>query len=256
MRVSIITPTLNSERYLEETLISLWDDPSIDLEHIIVDGGSNDLTLGIASRYPSRVISDPDDSMYEAINKGLENATGDIFGYVNSDDQVTPGGLATVVQSFSDQPHARWLTGPMDFVDEDGLYLATLRPPKPLSPARYRALGWSCFPQPATFFRRDFAQELGGFDTRFRFVADYDFFARALDHETPLYATQTLARFRLHSSNLSKNHAAMEEEAQLVSYAVPMSHLQRVVRRTATKLQVNLSNPGWAVGKRTGRVAY
>ena len=91
LQVSIITPTLNSERYLEETLTSLWSDPGVDLEHIIVDGGSTDLTLDIASRYPGRVISDPDDSMYEAINKGLEVATGEIFGYVNSDDQLTPG---------------------------------------------------------------------------------------------------------------------------------------------------------------------
>lgn len=259
MLVTIVTPTFNSERYIEETLRSIWTDDAIPgetLEHIVVDGESTDRTVEIASRYPSEIIVGRDGGMYEAINKGLHAAKGEIFGYVNSDDQLTSTALAEVTSALGGQSDRRWVVGAMIFTDAAGRDLAVLRPPRWLSPARFRALGWNCFPQPSTFYLTEFARELGGYDTSYKLAADYDFAIRALDKERPLYVHRPLSRFRLHEFNLSKDHRAIEAEARAIAFEPPMSTTRRRWLKLLTKVQVNTTNPRWAIGKLTGSLRF
>lgn len=258
--ISIITPSLNSERFIEDTLRSIWGSTNggRQIEHIVVDGESTDGTAGIVGSYPSRLISGRDGGMYEAINKGLTAATGEIFGYVNSDDELTPGALERVARAFAANPDKNWLVAPMILIDGDGNALATLRPPRWLSPTRFRALGWNCFPQPSTFFRTEFARnELGGFDTSYRFVGDWDFFLRALDRGRPIYVSQPLSRFRLHDTNLSRQRTDMRADARPMNEkAEALGEPRRSLLRFITKAQINITNPGWAIGKRTGKINY
>jgi glycosyltransferase involved in cell wall biosynthesis len=259
MLITIVTPTLNSERYIEETLRSIWTDDTIPgetLEHIVVDGESTDRTVEIASRYPSEIIVGRDGGMYEAINKGLQAAKGEIFGYVNSDDQLTAAAVAEVRTGLGQESDHQWIVGPVVMMDANGRDLAVLRPPRWLSPARFRALGWNCFPQPSTFYRTKFARELGGYDATYRLAADYDFAMRALDAARPLYASRPLSRFRLHESNLSKDHQAIETEARAIASEPSMSATRRRWLQLLTKVQVNTTNPRWAIGKLTGSLRY
>jgi glycosyltransferase involved in cell wall biosynthesis len=259
MLVTIVTPTLNSERYVEETLQSVWsgdDRPGETLEHIIVDGGSTDRTLEIVGRYPSKVITGRDGGMYEAINKGLEAATGDIFSYINSDDQLMRGTLTTVRDIFARHPDCRWLVASTMMIDADGKDLALLRPPRWLSPARFRAIGWNCLPQQSTYCRTAFARELGGYDATYQLAGDYDFAMRALDQERPIYAPGPLSRFRLHAANLSKDREAIDAEARAVATKDPFNPWWRLWLGFLTKVQVNASNPKWALGKTVGFMEY
>ena len=87
-RFGVVTPSLNAERFFEATLDSIWDQRSetISIDHVLVDGGSTDTTIKIASRYPSRtIISRDDQGMYDAVNRGMALVEGDIVGYINAD---------------------------------------------------------------------------------------------------------------------------------------------------------------------------
>jgi len=258
-RITIVTPTLDAGRYLRPLLESLWSQPEspLALEHIIVDGGSRDDTLAIATSYPSQVIAETAGNMYDAINDGLARARGDLFGYVNADDELLPTTLRDVTRAFARHPTAQWLVAPMVHIDDHGRTLATLRPPRWLSADRYRALGWNCFPQPSCFFRTALVRRLDGFRTEYGLAADYDLCARALARAQPLYLHAPLSRFRLHHANLSKrSRPRMLSEARTVAHDSDMSHWRRRALRLVTKLQINITNPQWALGKLTGRIHY
>ena len=256
MKISIVTPTLNAERFFRTTLDSIWADHGAEIEHIVVDGGSTDGTLDIAAEYPARVITGKDGGMYEAINKGLAAVTGDVFGYVNADDEVPAGAFAALTEALGRDPGAGWVVSPTVFIDANGQELATLRPPRRMSPRRFRALGWNCIPQPSTYWLTAFAREVGEFDTTYRMAGDYDYLIRSLDRQRPLYVPTPLSRFRLHDANLSLAHDAIAAESRRITAEPPMPGAVRLALRWATKLQLNVMNPRWALGKRTGRVRY
>ena len=104
-RISIVTPSDQQGRYLEQTVQSVLGQGYENLEYIVVDGGSTDESRLILERYAERLAwwcSEPDDGQTHAINKGLRQATGDIVAYLNSDDILLPGALASVAQAFDD----------------------------------------------------------------------------------------------------------------------------------------------------------
>jgi glycosyltransferase involved in cell wall biosynthesis len=104
LKISIITPTFNSEKYLERCIKSIQSQDYNDIEHIIIDGDSNDETKKIIKKYRNNktiLISEKDDGIWDAMNKGLKIATGDIVGFLNSDDYYYPHALKTVVKYFN-----------------------------------------------------------------------------------------------------------------------------------------------------------
>jgi hypothetical protein len=160
-----------------------------------------------------------------------------------------------VLDAFRRHPGRRWLVAPTVFVDEHGAELAVLRPPRFLSAARYRTLGWSCLPQPSTFLRTELMRELGGFDTSYRLAGDYDLFARALDRTAPLHLSRPLSRFLLHRESLTSTRTReMRAESQRIERQSHMPFPRHMLLKLLTKVQVNASNPGWAWGKLRGRI--
>ena len=117
MKISIITITLNSRKYLDKSISSVLSQDHQNLEYIFVDGGSTDGTLEIIKKYAEkdqriRWISEPDRGIADAMNKGVALATGDIIAHLHSDDSYpAPGILSTVTHEFSSCPDALWLTG-------------------------------------------------------------------------------------------------------------------------------------------------
>jgi glycosyltransferase involved in cell wall biosynthesis len=122
MLISIITITYNAEQFLERTIQSILAQTDQDFEYIIVDGKSKDGTLAIAEKYKSRVnklISEPDNGLYDAMNKGLKNATGDFVWFMNAGDEINDKEVvARIVQSVTQQTDV--LYGDTFFVDNDG----------------------------------------------------------------------------------------------------------------------------------------
>jgi len=113
-KISIVTPSYNQGKYIEETILSVLNQDYPNLEYIIIDGGSNDNSVEIIKKYENKLkywISEKDSGQTNAINKGFEHATGEIFAYLNSDDVYLPNTLHLVAKLFTNFKEVRWITG-------------------------------------------------------------------------------------------------------------------------------------------------
>jgi glycosyltransferase involved in cell wall biosynthesis len=209
--VSIVTPSLNSSRFIEETIQSVKQQTYKNIEHIIVDGGSADNTIEIVKQYPHIIlIAEPDNGMYDAINKGLRRAQGEIVAYLNSDDLYYPETIQIAVSYLMQHPDVSLVYGDCDFIDVNGNYLYTYRYPK-FQLRRFVCLKWSSIPQQTTFWRRQIHNLVGYFDTSFRLAGDFEFYARVgqklrIDH------ISVKAISRLHSQSLLRSYPQQEQK--------------------------------------------
>jgi hypothetical protein len=208
--LSIITPCLNVETTLREALASVrGQDDDLELEHLVVDGGSRDGTLEILrSASWVRSISEPDRGLSHAMNKGIRMATGDIIGWLNPDDLYRPGALARVIEAFARLRAARWLTGPCMSIDRDGREIRrAVTAYKRLLLRHYSSplfLTQNLIASPATFVRRSAFEEVGLFDERFRYSMGYDMWLRLAREEPPIIlGGEPLAALRMAEGSLS-----------------------------------------------------
>lgn len=255
--IGIVTPTLNAERFIAATLDSIWtqDLDGVEIDHVIVDGGSTDATQSIAARYPSRLIVASDHGMYEAINRGMNVVRGEVVGYINADDELAPSALRRAVQAFGDQAEAQWLCGRIEYIDGNGRVLGRMQPVG-MTLGSYVGLGWSCIPQQTVWARRSFLELIGPFDTGFKNCADYDWYARAMRVDRPLILSATLGRFRLHGDQLSFNPEAMHRESRMVQDRYGGIGPVGFVRGKWLSLRLNARNPRWLVAKKRGRIRF
>lgn len=216
MRISIITPNFNGERYLEECMRSVVSQKSggVDLEYIIVDGGSKDASLDIIQKHKSdvsRVVSEPDRGPTDAINKGLKLATGDIIGWINADDFYYPGALERVARIMADHPSKALCFGHCPIVNEDGKEIrAGITRFKefffPVS-SRFTIQCINYVSQPATFFRRTAYEKAGPLREDLKAAFDYDFTLRLWKHGGAVCVENPpLAAFRWHEASISGRH--------------------------------------------------
>lgn len=197
MKISIITPSYNSERTIKDTLVSILNQTHADVEHIVVDGLSRDETCKIVEyKSPQSILlSEKDDGLYDAMNKGIARATGEIISILNSDDMYYDENvLDTVVKEFKDS-NADIVYGHIVFVDSENISKIT-RVWK-TGPIRTLLLwlGW-IMPHPAVFVRKRVYDEIDMFNTVYRKSADYDFLIRAI--HSGVYTIKYLDRFLVH----------------------------------------------------------
>ena len=122
LKLSVITPSLNQGAFIERTIRSVLDQGYENLEYLVVDGGSTDQTVGVIERYSDRIdwwVSEADAGQTDAIDKGLERATGDVIAYINSDDYYLPGAFATALGAL-ERSGASWVAGAAINVDPRG----------------------------------------------------------------------------------------------------------------------------------------
>src|SRR5437867_1190897 len=120
-KLSIVTPSFNQGRFLEETILSVLNQGYEPLEYIIIDGGSTDESVEVIKRYEDRLaywVSEKDRGQVHAINKGLEKATGDVFAFINSDDVYFPGAFNAAMNHFAANPDCEWLCGDTEMFGE------------------------------------------------------------------------------------------------------------------------------------------
>ena len=254
----IVTPTLNAERYLEATLKSIWGQTSdlVQIDHVLVDGGSADGTVEVANGYPTRVVVATDDQgMYDAVNRGLSMVKGDIVGYVNADDEIAPEALGRVAKAFRAHPEAQWLMGTREFIDGDGTAFAWMTP-VPFTLREYVGLGWSCVPQETVWMRRSLFEKVGPFDTTFRNTGDYDMYARCRAVAEPLILKDVIGRFRLHGDQLSFKPEVMARESRRVQEKNGTVDRVGWVRGKVLSLRLNARNPRWLLAKKTGKIRF
>jgi glycosyltransferase len=182
MKVSIITVTKNSEKYLSDCIESVRKQNYKDIEHIIIDGKSSDGTLKIIQNnweYISYWVSESDRGMYDAINKGLQQATGDIVGILNSDDMfASADSVRSIVDGF-ETSGTDSIYGDLVYVDPKNTQ-KIIRYWKGISYRHYRfRYGW--MPAHPTFYiRRKLIDQYGLYENHYYTAADYEFMARYL----------------------------------------------------------------------------
>jgi len=210
MKLSIITPSFNQAGFIEETIRSVLDqETGMPVEHIVVDGGSDDGTVDILKKYSGKVIwlSEKDEGQSDAVNKGVEMASGNIIGWLNSDDLYLPGSLKKVEDAFNEKPESLWLYGDCRMIDEQGRevrkWITSYKNRLSRSFSYNKLLLENFISQPAVFFRKDAFLSAGKLDLSLGYAMDYDLWIRLSRLGEPAVIHEDLALFRLHSGSKS-----------------------------------------------------
>lgn len=214
--VSIVTPSYNCERHIEETMLSVVEQDYPQIEHVIVDGASQDKTIDILKRYEGQIkwISEADSGMYEAINKGFAMAKGEILTYINSDDSYYSKDIISfIVKEFKKDDSIDFIFGHCAFTDEAGRVLYIYKAPpfnKKIALAYPRIL----FHQPTCFWRKRVHK---GFNSSFKYCGDSIFFRYLCKYHKGKNIKRTIAKFRVREGCLAfMNKEKMSKEDQKV----------------------------------------
>jgi len=205
MRISLITPSLNQGKYIKRAIESVLAQRALDIEFIVVDGGSTDETLSILKRYESKLrwISEPDSGPAEALNKGFRQSTGSVLCWLNADDIYYPGALDKVITYLENNPSCEVLYGKATHIDVNDQVLR-LYPTKEWNFAEFQDECFIC--QPAAFFRRSVFELYGPFNENVRCM-DYEFWLRlGLKSVHFQYYPKLLAATRLHGAAFTVAH--------------------------------------------------
>jgi len=254
MKVTVVTPSYNGMRYLDECIVSvkIQRSKNVDVEHMVVDGGSTDGTVEFARERGCTVMTGKDEGIFDAINKGSFAARGELLGFLGCDDLLLPGALERVVQAY-EQSGRRWVVGGIRWLDGPGTSRGDLAaPPRWINVPMSASLGWNCIMHMATYVNADLFRELEGFDKEMKYAGDYDFFLRALGIEPFARIGRTLACFRRHGNNQSmactpKHRAELEA---VESEFGPSGEWQKQYYRYLLKVWLNITNPRWFACKR------
>ena len=253
--VSIITVVYNGERYLKDTIDSITKQDYKNIEYIIVDGESEDQTPAIIKeRAPTNTtwIREKDNGIYDAMNKGISAAKGDIIGLLNSDDWYEDNAISSVVKAMQANPKAGLVYGAMANRNQKdelmSIYYSKETTPDILS---------APFNHPTCFVRSDVYRQIGLFDTKYKTAADYDWMLRFKNQEIPyLYLNTVLTNFRLTgvtggttyipvnqiASILKKNKIQNKNIAGAIFYRILLSWASYLTSHLPSRLQEKLKN--------------
>ena len=199
--VSIITPSYNQGRYLEETMLSVLQQDYPRIEYIVIDGGSTDNSVDVIKKYAQKLafwVSEKDRGQTDALNKGFAHTKGDILAWLNSDDVYHPGAVSAAVEYLQAHPEFGMVYGDLDFIDENSNVIGKFNAEQ-TDLAKLRR-GYVHISQPAAFFRAEHWRKVGPLDPSFFFAMDYDLWVRlARVTELKYLPGKNWAKFRLHS---------------------------------------------------------
>jgi glycosyltransferase involved in cell wall biosynthesis len=203
MLVSVITPTLNGGKFIEMCIKSVKNQTK-SVEHIIIDGGSSDNTLDIIKRHPEITsIHEPDTGMYDAINKGLKLANGEIIGYLNTDDRYYSDTISKVLYIFKNKPEVDFVYGACTYINHNEEELYTFKP-LPYSNKLFRNMKRICWAQPSCFWRKNVHDKIGYFNSSLKYCGDHVFFrSLILNNFQGVRINSPLSLFMIHDNSLS-----------------------------------------------------
>lgn len=220
MKISIITSVFNNKEYIAEAIESLLNQSYKNIEYIVIDGASTDGTTEIIKSYKDKIdkfISEPDEGIYDGLNKGIRLTTGDVIGFLHSDDLYTSNKvIENIVKQFE-------VDNGLDGVYGDLIYTSKYNTNKVLRYWKSRAFdeallkkGWMPA-HPTLFLKREVYEKYGKFDLSFKIAADYDFMLRVLSAGVKVkYIPQVLYKMRVGGeSNKSLKNIMLKSKEDL-----------------------------------------
>ena len=201
MKVSVITATYNSSKTVLDTLKSLNEQTYIDIEYIIIDGGSSDNTVSVIKEHCPKVasiLSEPDKGIYDALNKGISAATGDIVGFLHSDDLLAyPDAIKELVETLQSND-TQAVYADLEYVSKDDTSKVIRKWTSGVFDKQKLRSGWMP-PHPTFFMKRDLYIKHGMFDLDLKIAADYDSLLRYLwsNNVTASYLPKVVTKMRV-----------------------------------------------------------
>lgn len=218
--VTIVTPSYNQSRYLEQTIRSVLDQDYPSLEYFIIDGGSADFSVEIIRRYEKQLsgwLSEKDRGQADAINKGFQRASGEFIAWLNSDDIYQPGAIRKAIETFQNHPEAGLVYGDVLSIDENSRSF-NLQTFKLYTLADLMA--FNIISQPAVFMRRSVLEQAGYLDLDYHLLLDHHLWLRMAALAPLVYIPETLAAARYHAEakNLARTADFGREAFRIVDW--------------------------------------
>ena len=182
MKISIVTTTYNSSKTVEETIQSVLSQDYEDFEHIFVDGVSKDDTLQIIEKYREqykgrlKIVSEPDKGIYDAMNKGIKMATGDVIGLLNSDDKYANSSVLSTIAKTIEEENCDGIHGNLLFMDAETM----TKPQRKWITKSTNIRTGNITAHPTLYLKRKVYDKLGLYNLKYKIVADYDFMVKLL----------------------------------------------------------------------------
>ncbi|MGL5964208.1 MAG: glycosyltransferase family 2 protein [Fusobacteriaceae bacterium] len=204
MKVSIITASYNSDKYIEDTIKSVLSQTYKDIEYIIIDGGSKDKTIDIIKKYEAQFngklkwVSEKDKGIYDAMNKGINLSTGDIVGLINSDDYLADENvIKKIVQKISEEK-ADLIYGDLDFIKENEKNTIVRKWKSGIYKKGIFKRGWHPA-HPTLYLTKDFYKKIGNFSLDYKIAADFDLMLRMFEKNNPkvAYLEEVMVKMRV-----------------------------------------------------------
>lgn len=212
-KISVVTPNYNQATFIEQTIKSVLEQGYPNLEYIIVDGGSTDGSQVIIEKYKDQLsyyLSESDSGMYDAINKGFAQATGDVMCWINSDDVFAEKSLFTIASIFSKNPNVNWVMGYPTIINEQSEVTWQGQDAKVFSPYFFylhnHQRGFSFIQQESCVWRRSLWEKAGGtMDLSFSLASDFDLWMRFFAHDSLYFSKSQFSAFRKRDGQQSEN---------------------------------------------------
>ena len=208
LKISIVTPSYNQDEYLEETILSVLNQSYRNIEYIIVDGGSSDSSAEIIKKYANQLafwVCEKDKGHGNALNKGFSHSSGDIMGWINSDDKYAAGSLSIVADIFDKFPHVMWIVGRNSWWNQDGEMTRSVRTQKNIYDFLLGRYQW--IQQESVFWRRSLWEKAGGYiNEEYNYMVDGELWTRFFLHAELYSVDSILSGYRMHSENRARKN--------------------------------------------------